>query len=113
MVMAKIGTLKLTGASGTVYEFNVYNADVTWKEGLACVYYVSKRTPKEDGGGSHAAIYVGETEDMSARHLDHHKQDCFEKHGYNAISIHQESDARARLRIEADLIKALDPTCNG
>jgi hypothetical protein len=111
--MAKIGSMRLTGASGMIYEFNVYRADANWIEGLACVYCVSKRTPKSDCGGTHNYIYIGETEDMAARHLDHHKQECFERHGYNAISIHRESDAQTRLRIEADLVKALDPPCNG
>lgn len=96
--MAKIGTMRLTGASGTVYDFNMYAADADWIEDLACVYCVSKRTPKPEGGGTHAYIYIGETGDMATRHVDHHKQACFERHGYNVISIHREANAQARLR---------------
>jgi hypothetical protein len=112
-IMAKLGSLQLKGASGTTYDFSVHTADANWSDGLACVYYVSKRTEKPGGGGSHAAIYVGETEDMKARHLDHHKQACFERHGYNAISIHRESSEQTRLKIEADLVRALALPCNG
>jgi hypothetical protein len=111
--MAKLGTLQLKGASGTTYGFNVHTADAIWADGLACVYYVSKRTEIPGGAGDHTAIYVGETEDMKERHLDHHKQECFDRHGCNAISIHRESNAQTRLRIEADLRRALDPPCNG
>jgi hypothetical protein len=112
--MAKLGELILKGASGTSYTFDVYPSDVTWKDGIACVYYVSKRTPKADGtGGTHAVIYVGETEDLKNRHVDHHKQECFDQHGCNAISILQEGDAKRRLQIEADLVKGLNPPCNG
>jgi hypothetical protein len=111
--MAKLGTLKLTGASGTIYDFNVYSADAVWVEGLACVYYISKRIEKAGGGGNHAHIYVGETEDLAERYVDHHKQACFDRHRYNCISIHQQSTVQTRLRIEKDLIEALDPPCNG
>lgn len=111
--MAKLGTLNLKGASGKVYEFDVYSADANWKAGIACVYYVSRRTEKNDGGFEHAKIYVGETEDMKERHLDHHKQECFVRQKYNSISIHKESNAQSRLRIEKDLVAALDPPCNG
>lgn len=62
--MAKLGTMQLKGASGTAYDFNVYSADANWTDGLACVYYVSKRTAKAAGGADHKHIYVGETEDM-------------------------------------------------
>lgn len=110
--MAKIGTLTLKGASGATYSFDVYPADANWAENIACVYYVSKRTEKPGGGGSHTAIYVGETEDLKDRHADHHKQKCFEKHGYNCISIHHEKSAKARLQIEEDLREAYDPPCN-
>jgi hypothetical protein len=111
--MAKLGTLTLKGVSGTEYAFDVYPADANWADGIACVYYVSKRTTKADGGGTHAAIYIGETEDLKNRHVDHHKQECFERNGYNCISIHHESNASARLRIETDLVKAINPPCNG
>ncbi len=110
--MAKLGTLTLKGASGTAYSFDVYPADTVWNDNVACVYYVSKRTKKPDGGGDHAVIYVGQTEDLKTRHEDHHKQQCFERHGYNAISIYQERSERARLQIEADLVRALSPPCN-
>jgi hypothetical protein len=111
--MPKLATMTLTGASGKTYTFDVYPADANWAEDIACVYYVSKRTKKSDGSGTHGAIYIGETEDLENRHVDHHKQECFKNHGYNCISIHHESNPRARIQVEEDLVKALDPPCNG
>jgi predicted GIY-YIG superfamily endonuclease len=102
-------TLTLKGASGTNYQFAVYTSDTVWNANVACVYYMSKR----DNTGTHTKIYVGETGDMKTRHVDHHKQECFDRHGCNAISILQEGNGQRRVQIETDLIKALDPPCNG
>jgi hypothetical protein len=110
--MAKLGTLELRGASGITYSFNMYEIGTNWKENFPCVYYISKRILKQGGSATHNGIYVGETEDIKERHSSHHKQDCFEKYGYNCISIHQESSSRTRLQIEQDLVKALNPPCN-
>ena len=110
--MAKLGTLTLKGASGTKYEFDVHSADANWKDGIACVYYVSRRTVSQDGTGSHDRIYVGETDNLKERHSSHHRQKCFEQNGYNCISIFRASNAEARRRIERDLIDSLDPPCN-
>ena len=110
--MAKLGTLTLNGQSGQSYDFDVYSSDTSWNAGVACVYYISKRTKKNDGTGSHTAIYVGETEDLNDRLSNHHKQQCFDNNGYNAVSIHQNSNNQSRLSIESDLIASHDPPCN-
>lgn len=111
--MAKLGKMTLTGESGTEYEFSVYPANTNWKSGYPCVYYVSRRTEKSGGGGSHTKIYIGQTDDIQDRFEDHHNQHCFDLHEYNAISVHYEPEKRARLRIETDLIRAMNPPCNG
>lgn len=110
--MAKIGKLDLTGASGTTYTFDVYPYDTNFKA-IAAVYYISKRTEKADGRGSHAAIYVGETEDLSARFDGHHDEACFKKNDANCKSILKEASEKRRLEIEADLVSSLNPPCNG
>jgi hypothetical protein len=107
-----MGTLELKGASGKMYLFTMYSTDTNWKDNVACVYYISKRTMKSGGVGQHSGIYVGESEDLKARHSSHHKQDCFEQHGFNCISILMESSSQARLRIEQDLVRALTLPCN-
>ncbi len=70
-------------------------------------------TEDADGTGTHSQIYVGETEDLKERMADHHKQSCFESNGYNAISIHRESNHYSRAAVEKDLIDSLNPPCNG
>jgi hypothetical protein len=101
--MPKIGTLTLQGASGQTYAFDVYAATVNWADNIACVYCISKRTSKPDGGGDHKVIYIGHCEDLKERHANHHKQECFETHGYNCISIHHQGNEARRLQIETDL----------
>ncbi len=110
--MVKLGTLKLTGKSGNKYDFDVYPSNTSWDDGFACVYYISKRTPKSDGSGNHTPIYVGETSDLKDRLANHHKQNCFDSHNYNAVSRHQLSNEQSRLRVESDLIAAFGPPCN-
>ena len=108
--MAKIGTMTLTGQSGTKYSFNVYGKDTNFSDGVAGIYYISKRTQKP--GGNHAAVYIGQAEDIKDRLSGHENQGCFDRNGYNAISIHREGNGTVRLRKESDLIDALDPPCN-
>jgi predicted GIY-YIG superfamily endonuclease len=101
-------TVTLKGASGTSYTFYSYSTDSNWNEGVACVYYISKFD-----GNNHTHIYIGETQDVKERHTDHHKQECFDAHGANCISIYQEKNAASRLQIEADLRKVIQFPCNG
>lgn len=110
--MAKIGTLTLTGASGTKYAFNVYLYGTNFNA-VGAVYCISKRTEKTDGTGSHTKIYIGETGDMSERFDNHHKEFCFKRHNANCISIHREDNEDKRLNIEEDLIDAYNLPCNG
>jgi len=110
--MEKIATLALTGALGIKYAFDVYPYGTEFKA-IGAVYYISKRTEKVDGTGSHDKIYIGETEDLSERFDNHHKEPCFKMHNANCISIYEEFNKEKRLIIEKDLIDARNPPCNG
>jgi hypothetical protein len=59
MQMAKYGTITFEGVSGTAYKFTAYSLDTSFKEGYGAVYFITKRTEKAEGGGSHTEIYVG------------------------------------------------------
>ena len=61
----------------------------------------------------HTRIYVGQTEDLSIRFDNHHKQDCFDRHNKNCICVYGEQDENNRLLIEQDLIETYGPPCNG
>ena len=110
--MAKVGELTLIGKSGSSYEFSVYAIDTNFRA-VGAVYYISKRTSKPEGGGSHTALYVGQTEDLSERFNNHHKMDCCKKKGANCISVHLDGNEKSRLKKESDLVDAINPPCNG
>lgn len=110
--MGKLGTITFKGKSGNEYSFNVYPFNTDFKA-IGAVYFVTQRTEKSDGTGSHTRIYVGETGDLSERFDNHHKQDCFDKHNANCICVHSESNEKTRLEKESDLIDNYNPPCNG
>lgn len=109
--MAKIADASWKGQSGAKYDFAVYPLGTDFKP-LGAVYIVTKRTVK-DGSGTHDFIYIGQTEDLSTRFDDHHKDACFTKHGANCISVHLNSSESQRLDIETDLCRLHNPPCNG
>jgi len=110
--MAKLAELTIAGASGTKYTFGVYSFNSTWAE-VAGVYLVTRRSLNEEGTGTHTFIYVGETENLKERHLDHHKADCFLRHGANCLCFLSEKSEPKRKAIEADLLAAKSWSCNG
>ncbi|MDY6789718.1 MAG: GIY-YIG nuclease family protein [Thermodesulfobacteriota bacterium] len=110
--MKRMATLTLIGVSGKKYTFDVYPYGTIF-EAIGAVYYISRRTEKADGTGSHDQIYIGETEDLSERFDNHHKKTCFKMYSANCINIYEESDEGKRPNIEKDLIDAYNPPCNG
>jgi predicted GIY-YIG superfamily endonuclease len=109
--MAKIADYTVAGKSGQKYTFEVYAFDSSWGE-VAVVYLVTKRTKKPDGGGSHAHIYVGQTDNLKERFGSHHKADCFTSHGANCLCVLQESSEERRLAIESDILDGGNWPCN-
>jgi len=110
--MSKIGTIALSGVSGSKYSFNVYPYNTSFKA-IGAVYYVSRRTENSEGKGSHSKLYVGQTDNLSNRFSNHHKENCFMEHNANCISIYTEENKATRLAIESDLIDSISPPCNG
>src|SRR6266480_4059466 len=102
--MSKIEDLTLTGKSGTKYTFQMYPLGTEFKA-VGGVYIITKRTASTTGG-SHSLIYIGQTGDLSERFDDHHKADCFKRHGANCIGVLLEESEEKRVAIEADLLAA-------
>lgn len=96
-------TISATGVSGTSYTFTLYPLDTPFKGG-AGVYIILKQK---------TALYVGQTGDFSSRFRDHHKEAAWNRQGADLMAVLSVSTERERLAIEADLIKAYNPTCNG
>ena len=105
-------TLELTGASGKKYTFYVYPYGQTFKA-VGGVYAITRATPNPKGGNLHKIIYVGHSGNLSERFDDHHKEDCFKRNQANQHCVLVEESEKARLAIEADLIAAYNPPCNG
>lgn len=110
--MAKFGTVSFTGASGKKYDFNAYSWGTSFKQSYGAVYFITKRSKNPKGGYSHTEIYVGQTEDLSTRFDDHHKQNCFNRYNANCICIYGEQNENTRLEIEQDLLDNYDLPCN-
>lgn len=110
--MAKHGTITFTGASGKKYEFTAYAWDTQFKKGFGAVYFITKRRQNTDGGYSHMRIYVGQTDDLSTRFDNHHKENCFRRNNANCKCIFGEQNEDKRLAIENDLLRNYNPTCN-
>lgn len=106
--MDKIGTLPLTGKSGTKYSFEVYPMDQDFKP-IGGVYAITRRQKLDH---THDVIYVGQTSDMSTRFDNHHKADCFNENNANCICVHTDDSEASQLRKEKDLIKKYSTPCN-
>ncbi len=109
--MTKHGTVTFRGQSGTKYEFTAYSRDTSFSA-VGAVYFMTKRTKKDEGGFEHVHIYVGETGDLSDRPLNHHRKACFDREGANCVCVYTESKKSERLKIETDLREFYDPSCN-
>jgi len=111
-IMAKLSTVIFTGKSGTEYSFNTYSWDTNFKEDHGAVYFITNRSKESGDGYNHKRIYVGQTNDLSSRFDNHHKQDCFDKYSANCICIYGEQDEDKRIEVEKDLIDNYNPPCN-
>ncbi len=107
--MPKLGTVTFTGKSGTKYTFDYWDFTGTWNS-VAGVYVISRY---DKNANTITAIYVGETDDLKARLVNHHKQSCLNQHNANILCWLDESNSNNRLKIESDLVNGLNPPCNG
>lgn len=107
----KLDSLTILSRSGATYRLRVYILGNHFKP-IPGVYLISERTIEPGERPKYKPIYVGETADLSAVSDNHEKDECFQLHLANTISILPEEDAAARTRIAFDLIKFLRPPCN-
>ncbi|HVT84082.1 MAG TPA: hypothetical protein VHD35_02725 [Chitinophagaceae bacterium] len=99
--------LNLKGKSGTIYVFTLYNGIP--ELGKAGGLYIFT---KADTNGNHTRIYLGRTGDLSVRFDDHHKAECIKKNGATHFGVCLMSEEKERVNAEADLLAALNFTCN-
>lgn len=103
-------TLVLEGTSGEEYAFQIYSPDTLFNA-FGGIYVFSNRYLRENRY-SHFLIYIGKTEDLSARFDNHHKQDCTIKNQANTICILFENSAKRQEQIETDLLLNYNTPCN-
>lgn len=103
---AKVDEVTLKGASGNTYAFNVYPWGTPFKQ-IGAVYTVLKKS-----GTNYTILYIGQTEDLSERFDNHHKQACFDRNGKTHIGVHAEPSETKRFAKETDLVRNYKTSCN-
>ncbi|MBI5028985.1 MAG: hypothetical protein HZB51_00560 [Chloroflexi bacterium] len=109
--MARLGTMKLEGTSGTLYRFRIYSWTTSFKP-VGAVYFVTRRFEKSGGRFRHQRIYLGQTQDLSEGFEKHTQKESFEQHSANCICVHRENDETQRQQIEQDLRPKHKALCN-
>ncbi|MCY3645600.1 MAG: hypothetical protein OXH07_01315 [Chloroflexi bacterium] len=104
----QVETCVWTGASGTQYRYEIYPIGTSFNA-LPGNYIFAKINTSNRW----AAIYAGETEDLSTRFDNHHQQACINRHGATHIHVRvNRGGADARRAEERDIRLAYDPPCN-
>ena len=110
--MAQLGRIAVTGSSGAIYKFRVFQLETQFKT-LPGVYFFVNRTERPDGSYAYARlIYVGQTEDLSPKVANHPLSIGIVRHAANCVCIHLEENAWVRKQTVTDLISAYRPWCN-
>ncbi|TQF00205.1 MAG: GIY-YIG nuclease family protein [Spiribacter salinus] len=106
MTATAVETVTLTGKSGRNYKFMIYPRTTAWAH-VPGVYVVLR-----DKGATWGTIYIGQTDDLAARLASHHKEPCFNRHGWTHLGYHHESSEAQRRIIEQDLLARYICPCN-
>lgn len=109
--------LTLDGASGKQYIFDLFSFDDFSElkdvfRATPAIYVFTRRSPTVDGF-THDLIYLGETQDLSRRFANHHKEQCIVAHHANCIGLYGVALGNEGLQqIEADILATYDFPCN-
>ncbi len=95
-------TVTATGQSRRRYSFYKHPLDTPFKA-IGGVYMVLKGLDP---------LYVGQTEDLSTRFGNHHKESCWLKLGAETICVMVEASEQNRLFVENDLLANYSWPCN-
>jgi hypothetical protein len=107
-------TVTWTGVSGEKYDTNLCQFGIPFTKG-AGVYIFCKESASKPGWWDQ--IYVGECEDFNDRLnlnlAQHHRLACIRREGATHVcAIDVAGGKQARVNVETDLRKSLDPPCN-
>lgn len=93
----------LRGVSEESYKFKSYTWDKVFPS-KGGVYLITK--------GHNMYIYLGITENLSNRFINHHKKECYDGRGADHIWVHFTEDAERREFIERDILFKIKFPCN-
>lgn len=110
-------TVSIQGMSGTSYIFNLYGftkfSELKDAFNEIPALYVFTRRSWNGQIYTHNIIYVGETERLSTRFYNHHKESCIMNNNANCICIHTFYGTQSeRQAAETDILNAYDLPCN-
>lgn len=95
-------TVTATGHSGRNYSFYKYALGTPFRA-VGGVYMILKGLDP---------LYVGQTEDLSARFGNHHKEPCWLRRRADTICVMVEASEQNRLSVENDLLANYNWPCN-
>ncbi|WP_432799981.1 GIY-YIG nuclease family protein [Poriferisphaera sp. WC338] len=110
--MPQPSTITFTGKSQESHECQVHPLNRDWPDGIPAVYFIIRLTNSGDSF-KQTLLYIGETQDLKQRFLNHHKDECYNKNNANMICILEVNNEEKRFEIEQDMIAAYQPPCNG
>lgn len=107
MQTTQIKTCSWPGKSGKSYKYYVSPIGATFQEKGGNYIFCKLNT-----AGRWTPQYIGQTDNLKERLVDHDKEACAKRNG--ATHIHQHLNAREadRLAEEKDLIHNFNPRCN-
>lgn len=108
--MGKVADTTICGASGAKYEFEVYTLDTSFKN-IGAVYIFTKGIVN-DVKRNRDFLYIGQTEELADRIYSHEKWPCLESNDVHFVCVNVDENENSRQRKEADLLQAVETTCN-
>jgi len=108
--VGKVADTNLCGASGTKYKFGVYTLETSFKN-IGAVYIFTKRV-ENDVKRNRDFLYIGQTEELADRIYNHEKWPRLERNDVHFVCVHVDENENSRQRKEADLLQAVESTCN-
>ncbi|HXF88592.1 MAG TPA: GIY-YIG nuclease family protein [Xanthobacteraceae bacterium] len=105
--MSDTPTCNWQGVSGRVYKYWVHPIKTPLK--AAAGNYIFAKLNNLD---QWVPVYIGQTENLSERFDNHHAMPCIKRNGATHIHAHLNSDEKARIEEEGDLIAAYSTSCN-
>ncbi|MEX2643782.1 MAG: hypothetical protein WD270_10030 [Acetobacterales bacterium] len=106
------GATILLGASAERYRFLVHAFSTKGLQGTQCVYAVTVRYQKPDGGVGQRLLFVGESTNLAQDLLNHPHMACLQKHKANCVLVHEDLNERSRRAKVNDLLNKYVTKCN-